>query len=107
MPDQNHFSDSVIISILRSKGFIVPQTEDDVDAFERAMQEHDIPALPSDVLDPDVIIKTPYARPGNFLAVHEENDQENLARAARDGKEISLSVLEKMRKDREDAEKDK
>lgn len=107
MTDYNHSSDSYLLSILRLKGFIIPRKEDEVDAFEEALKEHDFPPLPADLDDPDAILKKPYSRPENFFDTIPDTDAGNLARAAREGQEIPQTVLDKMRKDRDDAEKGK
>jgi hypothetical protein len=108
MPHKKELTDHHLLSIFRQKGFIVPKTEAEVAAFEQALNEHSIPPLPKELDDASAILKRPYSKGGIIrLSTETNEDDTQLARAARDGKEISLSVLEKMRKDREDAEKDK
>ena len=43
MSDKKHISDKNLLSALRQRGFILPKTEQDVDAFEQAIKEHNIP----------------------------------------------------------------
>jgi len=107
MSDKKHLSDKKFLSVLRQRGFMVPKTEQDVDVFEQASKEHNIPPLPDDLDDPDAILKRGYSHRSPKLATEQNEDVPNLARAARDGKAIPQSVLDKMKKDREDSEKDK
>lgn len=106
MENKRELTDRLLLSILHRKGFIIPKTEKEVEAFEQAIKEHDIPPLPAELNDPDVILKMPYSNRRLKLATEEDDhDAENLARAARDGKALPKSVLDKMKKDRDDAEK--
>lgn len=106
MSDKKHTTDNFILSTLRRKGFIVPKSEEEVEAFEKALEEHTIPPLPKELDDPDALLKRSYSQPRNMLAKDEDQDATNLARAARQGKAIPPSVLKKMKKDRDDAEKE-
>lgn len=107
MSDKKHISDKNLLSALRQRGFIVPRTEQDIDVFEQAIKEHNIPPLPADLDDPDAILKRGYSQRRLTLATEQNEDVTDLARAARDGKAIPQSVLDKMKKDRDDAEKGK
>lgn len=107
MPDNKHISDKNLLSALRQRGFIVPKTEEDIDTFEQAIKEHNIPPLPADLDDPEAILKRGYSHRPLKLATDQNDDFTALARAARDGKTIPQSVLDKMKKDRDDAEQGK
>ena len=107
MSDKKHISDKNLLSALRQRGFVVPKTEADIEAFEQAIKQHNIPPLPADLDDPEAILKRGYAHRPPKLATDQNQDIADLARAARDGKTIPQSVLDKMKKDREDAEKGK
>lgn len=108
MSNERKFTDQHLLSILRQKGFIIPKTEAEVDAFEQALKEHDIPPLPAELDDPEAILKKRYSERRLLLSTEQDHQNtENLARAARDGKTIPQSVLDKMKKDRDDAEKRK
>lgn len=107
MSDKKHFTDKNLLSALRQKGFIVPKTEQDVDAFEEAIKHHNIPPLPADLDDPEALLKRSYSHHTPRLATGQNEDVADLARAAREGKVIPQSVLDKMKKDRDDAEKGK
>lgn len=104
MSDKNQFTDQYLLSVLRQKGFIIPKTEDEVDAFEKALKDQDIPPLPAELDDPEAVFKIPPLRHPPRLAT--EPDTTSLARAARDGSGIPQSVLDKMKKDRGNAEKE-
>lgn len=105
MVNKRKLTDHHLLSMLRRKGFITPKTEAEVDAFEQAIKEHDIPPLPAELNDPEAILKKPYSNRSLKLTTEEDSqDAENLARAARDGKTLPQSVLDKMKKDRDDAE---
>jgi hypothetical protein len=107
MSNKKRISDKKFISALRQRGFIVPKTEEDVDAFEQAIKKHDIPPLPPGLDDPATILNRGYSHRPLKLTTDRNQDIVDLARAARDGKSIPQSVLDKMKKDREDAEKGK
>lgn len=107
MSDKKHISDKNLLYALRKRGFIVPKSEEDVDVFEQAIKEHNIPPLPADLDDPDVILKRNYSHRPPKLATEQNKDITDLARAAREGKTLPQSVLDKMKKDRDDAEKGK
>lgn len=107
MSDKKHITDQDLISALRQKGLIVPITEEDVDTFEKAIKEHNIPPLPAELDYPDSILKRSYSDRPPKLATDHNEDIADLARAAREGKTIPQSVLNKMKKDRDDAEKGK
>lgn len=107
MSNKKHVTDRNLLSSLRQKGLIIPTKEEDIDAFEKAIKEHNIPPLPAKLNDPDSILKSTYSqRPVKLVTNHDENFAD-LARAAREGKAIPQSVLDKMKKDRDDAEKEK
>jgi hypothetical protein len=107
MSDKKQISDKNLLSALRQRGFIVPKTEQDIDAFEQAIKEHNIPPLPTDLNDPAAILKRGYSHRSPQLATEPDEDVTDLARAARDGKAIPQSVLDKMKKDRDDVEQGK
>ena len=98
-----HFNNPIIKS-LKSLGFILPKSEDEIEAFEKAMEKHDIPPLPNELNTSDKILQKGYSNPNKILPIANQESPSNLARAARQGNNIPKSVLDKMKKDREDAE---
>jgi hypothetical protein len=105
MSNKNKTSDHTLYQALKQHGLIVPDKEEDVDAFEEAISHLDIPPLPKHLENPSDFMDKPYSRPQKILSTLVQQDSFNLARAARDGKKIPSSVLEKMRKDRDNAQK--
>lgn len=105
MSDKNLSNDYYLFSSLRKKGFVIPKSETEVDEFENALKEHKIPPLPDHLKDTEEILKKAYSQPKDLLSTNENQDKVNLARAAREGKKIPASVLEKMLKDKKNARK--
>lgn len=98
-------TDQYIYSLLKSQGLILPKTEEELRDFEDKLDNSKIPPIPKRLETSEAILNVNYSKPNILRKDIQENNWENLARAARDGKPISNSVLDKMRKDREDAEK--
>ena len=97
---------SLIYRFLCATGRIVPQTEDDV-AHAEATVDEDRVELPQSLLRPPVrppshdVAKATGLPMGSLTPMGE-----NLARAARSGKDIPPEVLRRMKKDRERAERE-
>ena len=47
--------DMELVSWLKARGFIVPRAEPDVDAFEKAIDAHNIPIIPDDLDSPPIV----------------------------------------------------
>jgi len=89
-----------------ARGWIIPQTEGDVSAAEATMTDEDNEELPPELRDPDLVLNRSLRRRGR-VAVLQPDDRgtsELLARAARDGKNISPEVEDRMKRDRKAAE---
>lgn len=86
---------------LKSYGYLFPETDGQVSIFEKNIEE--VP-FPKELDSPDFVFKserkTFIRKPMLFDNSEGEN---NWAIAARDGKEIPLDILEKMKKDKEEA----
>lgn len=54
--DKRKFSDRTLINWLKFRGYVAPKTESDVDDFEMAMQDHEVPSIPCDIDDPNYIL---------------------------------------------------
>ncbi len=106
MSDKKKTSDQYLFSALKRNGLIVPKKEEDVEAFEEMISSLDIPPIPGHLNDPLDFIDQAYTRPRKVLSKHMTQESLNLARAAREGKMIPPSVLQKMRKDRDNAQKE-
>jgi|SRR5882672_3260717 len=90
-----------------TRGWIIPQTEGDVSRAEAVMAVEDREELPPELCDPYKVL-TRYQGTRGRVAVLQPDDHETselLARAARAGKEIPAEVDERMRRDREMAER--
>ena len=96
-----------LASALRSRGFAMPRTEAEVAAAEAWLASQDV-KLPGSLKDPSAVLNR---RKGRILPLRPitqsraEEVQESLARAARDGGVISPEVEQRMREDRERAER--
>lgn len=89
-------------------GWRLPETEDEIAEAEEWAAEHP-PNIPAHVADPAQALSRPRPRPVPLRPVSleaEEDVEENLARAAREGGDIPAEVEERMQKDREDAERE-
>jgi len=78
---------------LKSHGYLFPETDEQVAAFEKNVEEADVP---EELDSPDFIFET-----------ESSETEKNWAIAARVGKEIPDDVLEKMKKDKKEARKKK
>lgn len=96
-----------IYATLRSKGLIIPITAQEVLDAEALMKGNMI-ELPEELRDPEVILnrsKQKLSIKFSPLSSSNKETEENLARAAREDGKISPEIEERMRKDREAAEK--
>ena len=96
-----------IYATLRSKGLIIPITAQEVLDAE-AMMKGNMIELPEELRDPEVILnrsKQKLSIKFSPLSSSNKEMEENLARAAREDGNISPEIEERMRKDREVAEK--
>ena len=100
--------DSEVHEALRSLGWVAPECEDDVRRAETELSASAAP-LPESLIDAATVF-APKAACG-FAKVlspcfpSDPQTEDNLARAARQGGEIPPEIEEKMRRDRQDAER--
>ena len=92
---------------LRSFGFLFPTTDDEVAAFEKEFDINSV-ELPQSLQNPKNIlkqgrIKTIPKRSARIINMQKTID--NMSIAARKGEEIPKVILDKMKKDRADTEK--
>ena len=106
----NHGDDQLeqdVFEALRREGWILPETEEEVRRAEADLKSAPI-VLPPELTDPVNALKR-MGRPSGFKSLPspaEDNQIESdLARAAREGGTIPPDVEEKMRKDRQEAER--
>ena len=99
--------DSEILEAMCLEGWLIPQTVEAVLQAERELAEAPI-TLPAELCDPSKILKRP-ASPLRLVrsgvSSSDNSMVENLARAARNGAPLPPEVEERMRKDREKAER--
>lgn len=92
------------------KGWVIPTTPEEV-AIAEAAGLGTSDAQPEAMSDPMAVLKKGRTNPdpiaGSISPAPSSATQDNFARAAREGKEISPEVMEKMKADREAAERDK
>lgn len=91
-----------------ARGWILPETEADVSRAEAQMAGKECEELPLSLRDPYAVLRRSLEpRPKVVSLQPPQNDQtpELLARAARAGKDIPNDIEERMKRDREAAEK--
>jgi len=88
---------------LKSYGYLFPETDEQLSIFEESMNHVSVPEY---LNSPDFVFtskrrilkKVP-------IVIDNSEGEKNWAIAARDGKEIPSDILEKMKKDKEEAKK--
>ena len=91
-----------------ARGWIIPQTEADVSRAEAEIAVGEYEELPSKLRDPYAVLKRSSERQAKVLSLQQADDDEmteQMARAARFGKDIPPEIEERMRQDREAAER--
>jgi len=91
-----------------ARGWIIPQTEADVSRAEAEMAAEVCEELPSKLRDPCAVLRRSLERRAKVLSLQPAEDDEtteHMARAARSGKAIPPEIEERMRQDRETAER--
>jgi hypothetical protein len=91
-----------------ARGWIIPQTEAEVSRAEAEMVG-ECDELPAELRDPYAVLSRALETGAKVLALHPVDDEEmpkQLARAAREGKDIPPEIEERMRHDREAAERE-
>lgn len=95
---------SDLAKILRLNGYIMPASEDEIQAFEKKYKKSY--EKPENWDTPLEIIKKGKIKKIDLkVAKNNTSETNNLAMAARDGKSISKEVKDKMHQDRENGEK--
>lgn len=113
---QNHkkaeFGDELVERLAhraaRNAGWLMPETEDEVAQAELELAINPVP-LPPELADPSAILNHLtgcQSVPGPIRLRISADVETNLARAAREGSDISPDVEARMRADREAAERD-
>lgn len=100
---ENDFEDFIEKS-LKSLGYLFPSTEDEVDLFEANNKLEEMPeryCSPSDLLS-----KSKSNLPNSKNNIDFNKSIDNLARAARNGSEMSVDIINKMKLDRDKSEND-
>lgn len=106
MDDSKNF-EVVLEKALRSIGYDLPKTEEEVVNSKRSLNDEEIPPIPESIDNPLKIINQELITkvPLKIKRLNMEVEQ-NLARAAREGNEISEDVKRQMQKDRKRAEEE-
>ena len=94
---------------LRLTGFLVPNREEDVEAFEQAINEHNIPPAPHELDDITSIITNTKFNEQKPLSTSTQSlsSQQQFAMAARIGKVLPDSILQRMQDDIDESRKKK
>lgn len=88
-----------LIKVIQSHGYIFPTDEESVIEFEKKYKKDIESIKPKEWDNPLNILKKGFVNKIDIL--QDENPySENLAQAARDGKQLSSEILKKMREDR-------
>jgi len=91
-----------------ARGWIIPQTQADVSRAEAQMAGKKCEELPPSLRDPDAVLRRSLEMKAKVVSLQPAEDDETpelLARAARAGKDIPTDIEERMRQDRDAAEK--
>ena len=92
--------------ILRSTGFLVPTREEDVKTFEQSVEQHDIPPAPPELDDITSIINNKFDEQKPLTISSQSKElQQRFAMAARIGKELPDSILQRMQADIDESRK--
>ena len=97
--------DAEVLQAMRLKGWLLPQTEEDVALAEAEMEKSEV-RLPQQLSDPGELLRSSRKKrsPAARVVSSSQQTEENLAWAARNGGEIGPEVRERMRMDRQRAE---
>ncbi|MFL3663015.1 MAG: hypothetical protein ACJ04Q_03365 [Flavobacteriales bacterium] len=101
--DKNYVQEQAFHKALKNFGYVFPETDKELDAFVESIgkMKFDIPSHldnPTTILESGRIMKV-----GDFNSFIDNELEENLAQAAREGSEIPDDIREQMDNDRENA----
>lgn len=106
MDDQNKkiAQEAAFHKALKSYGYVFPETEEELQAFENSISKMKF-EIPEKLDNPSAFLKKGKIKGvGNFNSFYDEEVEENLAQAAREGSDIPNDVWQQMEKDRKNAE---
>jgi len=106
-PDDFEGLEQQVYEAFLARGWIIPQTEGDVSMTEAKIEAEDNVELPNQLRDPDTVLRRGLGARSKVLALAPvfEETRDLLARAAREGRDISPDIEERMRHDREMADR--
>jgi len=96
--------DKLVHDAMKNDGLLLPTTKEEVER-EEARQEEETISIPESLKDPFKILERNQPPILNKRIITDKKADEGLARAAREGGDILPEIEEKMRRDREEAEK--
>ncbi len=92
---------------LKSMGWLVPESEEQVRQAEASLADSSA-AIPEDLVDPEAVWRraseVSQSGSGSLGFPADQATEQHMARAAREGGEISPEIEDKMHRDRKDAE---
>jgi uncharacterized protein YneF (UPF0154 family) len=104
MNNQTDF-ESNLHKALKKHGYNLPESEDEIEESEKALNEQNLPEMPKYLDDPIKILERGRIKTIEFDSPTINADAiRNLAMAAREGRKISEDVKKQMEKDRKEAE---
>lgn len=106
--DHGNDIEAAIHEYLKKSNRLIPTTPEEVEAMERWIAEQDV-RVPEELLGRQGCTLTPRQRQARVLRypVHSSDVEQGLARAAREGgKPVSTEVEERMKRDREQKERE-
>jgi len=95
----SNISEYTVVKLLRKHGFILPIESDDLDYFDKKFKKDEIPKLPESLNDAEAILERGYISKTYNKEVN-NTTSDDMARAAREGKIVPKSILDKMKEDR-------
>ncbi len=103
MQSKNRFSEKKFIRSLRSYGYLVPLTEEQICETEKVLRGENIPDMPDSLKNPDLILKRGYIDAP--ITENKSTTSEVVqSMAAREGNKLTKQGLVNMKKDRTNAE---
>jgi hypothetical protein len=112
MEDNEELVDKMYTA-MRDMGWFMPMNEEEVAKSEDELGSEDLPEAPPELSDPELALRNTEDPSHERMTIYQQGrlpiDSESevsLARAARHGGKLSDELLQQMRRDRRDAEKE-
>lgn len=98
-------SEFSLIKSLKILGEVLPSNPEEVDDFEKNLKSFDIPTIPDSLNDVNEVLNRGYINK-TYSTELNSSTTDDMARAAREGKDLPHHILDKMKADRNNSTKD-